>query len=65
MWTTVHSSKDEDKLRRLIRNLELQKIQTAFETVQAQISNLKLRDHEICGQFENVDWADGCWRKCS
>ena len=49
MWATVHSSKDEDDVKRIIQNMEVQKIQTVFETVQARISNLRFRDQEICG----------------
>ena len=33
--------------------------------MQARISNLKLRDHEICGLSEQVDWTVGYWRKYS
>ena len=57
MWATVHSSKDEDDVKRIIQNMEVQKIQTVFETVQAQISDLRLRDQEICGLSEHVDWT--------
>ena len=56
MWAKVQFSKD--KLRRIIQNLEVQKIQTVVETVQSQISNLNLRDHEIYDLSENVDRAD-------
>ena len=71
MWVTVQLSKDEHQLRRNIPILEVQKIQRVFETVQAQIINLKLRDHEIYGLSGSVDRADGYWRsddywrKCS
>ena len=47
MWATVHLSRDEGKLRRINRNSEVRKIQTVCETVQAQISDLRLRDQEI------------------
>ena len=45
--------------KRVIQNMEVQKIHTIFETVQAQISNLNIRDHEIHGLDEQVDWTSG------
>ena len=45
--------------------MEMQTIQTVFETVQAQMSNLRLRDQEIHGISEQVDWTDGHWKKYS
>ena len=65
MWATVHLSKDEDCFRRIFQIMEVQKIQTVFETVQAQISYLKLRDPEVYGLSEHVDWTDGHWRRYS
>ena len=65
VWATVHFSKDEDDFKRIVQILEVQKIQTFFESVQAQISNFRLRDQEIGGLSEQVDWTDGCWRKYS
>ena len=62
MSATVHLSNDEHDIRRIIQNLKVQKIQRVFETVQAQISSLKLRDHEIYGLSEQVDCTDGYWR---
>ena len=47
VWASVHLSKDEDVWKRIVENLEVQRIQTVFETVQAQISNVRLRDQEI------------------
>ena len=41
------------------------KIETIFETVQAQISTLKHRDHETHGLGEEVDWTSGHWRNYS
>ena len=61
LWATVHFRKSEDDFKRVIQNTEVQKIQTIFETVQAQISNLKNRDHEIHGFDERVDWTRGQW----
>ena len=55
-WATVHHSRDEDKLQRIIQILEVQRIQSV-ETVQAQISNLRLRDREIDGPVREM--ADG------
>ena len=49
---TVHLSKDEDDFTRI-------------QTVQAQISNLKLRDQEVYGLHDKVDWTDGHWRNDS
>ena len=65
MCATVHLSEDEDDFKRIVHKMEVQKIQTVFETVQAQISNLKLRDQEIYGLSEQVDLTDGHWRKYS
>ena len=39
MWATVHLSKDEDDFKRAIQHVEVRKIETNFEMVQAQISN--------------------------
>ena len=64
MWATVHLSKDPDDTR-IIQKVEVQKIQTVLETVQVQISNLKLHDEEINGLPKQVDWTDGHWRKYS
>ena len=50
----MHVSKDEDDFKRAIQNMEVRKIETIFETVQAQISNLKNRDQEIHGLEEQV-----------
>ena len=55
---TVHRSKDEDKLRRIIQNLQVQEIQRI-------ISSFKLRQHKFYGLSEKVGWADGHWRKYS
>ena len=49
---TVHLSKDEDDFTRI-------------QTVQAQIRYLKLRDQEVFGLHDKVDWTDGHWRKHS
>ena len=49
---TVHLSKDEDDIKRRSQKMEVEKIQTVCETVQAQISNLEVRDQEICGIHE-------------
>ena len=64
MWATVHLSTDQDD-KRNIPNVEVQKIQTVSETVQVQISNLKLHDEEINGLPEQVNWTDAHWRKYS
>ena len=40
MWATVHLSKDEDDFRRILQILEVHRIQTVFETVQAQIGKV-------------------------
>ena len=37
--------------------------QTIFDTVQAVIQNLQLQDDELPGLSEEVDWADGHWRR--
>ena len=57
-WATVHLREDEYDFKRIIQILELQRIQTIFETVQAQISNFKLRDQEILVLPEHVNWTD-------
>ena len=45
--------------------MEVQKIQTILEKVQAQISNLEFRHQEICALSEQVDWTDCHWRNYS
>ena len=55
----------EDKLQRIIPSLEVQRIQTVFDTKLAQIGHLSLRDRQIYDLSENVDWAGGYWRKFS
>ena len=35
MWAAVYLSKDDEDLKRIIQNLEVQKILTIFETVHA------------------------------
>ena len=65
VWATVYLSKDEEDLKRDIQNMEVRKIETFFETVQAQSSNLKNRDHEIHGLEETVVWTSGNWRHYS
>ena len=42
MWAKVHLSKDEADFKRAIQNMEVRKIETIFEIVQAQISHLKI-----------------------
>ena len=59
------SAKDGDDLKRTVQIMEVLKIQTVFETVQAQVSNLKLRNQEHHGLHEKVDWTGGHWRKYS
>ena len=49
--------------KRVIQKMELRKIQMISETVQAQTSNLKNRDHEIHELLEHVDWTGGHQRK--
>ena len=56
---------NEDDFKRIIQNMEVQTNQTVFETVQPQISNLKLSDREICGLHEEVVWTDDHWGQYS
>ena len=63
MWVKVRLSKDEDDFKRIIQNMVVQRIYIVFETVQAQIRNLRLRDQEIYGSSEQVDWTDAHWNK--
>ena len=55
MWAAAYLSKHEKDFKQVIQNLEVWKIETIFGTVQAQISNLKHRDHARCGLEEEVD----------
>ena len=48
LWAAAH----QDMLRRIIQNSEVQRIQTVFETLQAQISTLRLCDQGIYGLYE-------------
>ena len=54
----MHLSKDEEEFSRIDLKYEGAKIQTIFETLQAQISNLKLHEQENCWFSEQVDWTD-------
>ena len=65
MWAAVYLSKDEDDFNRASQNKEVRRTQTIFKTVEAQISNLKNRDHEIHGLEATVDWISGLWRNSS
>ena len=51
--------KDEEDFEQAIQKLEMRQFGSIFETAQAQISNLKHRDHEIYGLEEEVDWTSG------
>ena len=44
MWAVVHLCKDIEELKCAIQNMEVRKIESIFETVQAQISRLKFCD---------------------
>ena len=58
MWAAAYLSKHEEDFKQVIQNLEVWKIETIFGIVQAQISNLKHRDHARCGLEEEVDtWS--------
>ena len=35
VWSTVHHSKDEEKLQCIVQILQVQKVETIFNTVQA------------------------------
>ena len=61
----VGNGKGEDDLKRIIQIVEVPRTPKVFETAQAQISDLRLRDHEIYGLPEQVDWTDGHWEKYS
>ena len=65
MCAAVYFSKDNEELTCAIQDMEVRKIETIVETVQAKISNLKYRDQEIYGPEEAVDWTSGHWRNCS
>ena len=54
-WATRYLSKDNEEFNSVIQNVGERKIETIFEPVQAQISNLKYRDHETYGLEEAVD----------
>ena len=65
MWPAVYLSKDDEDFNCTIQNMEMLRIETICETMQAQISNLKYRDQEIHGLEEAVGWTSGHWRMCS
>ena len=65
VWAAVYISKDNEVFKYAIQLMERWPIETIFETVQAQISNLKHRDHEIYGLEEEVHWTSGHLRKYS
>ena len=54
MWATMYFSEECEACQRAIQNLEICNIGTMFETVQAQISNLKHGAHEIYGFDEYI-----------
>ena len=64
-WATVCLSKDEEDFKRVIQKKDVRMIQTIFETMQAQISNLKHCDHDAHGLEEQVSWTSGHWGKYS
>ena len=57
MWATVHLTRNVEQSERIVQNLEVQKIQTVLDTVQATIVNLRLHDEEIpwCIQRSGLD----------
>ena len=44
---TMHLSRAGDQSQRIIQSLDVQRIQTVFEAVQAQIKDLRLRDQKF------------------
>ena len=61
----ARNGKGEDDVKHIIQIVEVPRTPKVFETAQAQISDLRLRDHEIYGLPEQVDWTDGLWEKYS
>ena len=60
MWATMCFSEECEACQRAIQNLEICNIGTMFETVQAQISNLKHGAHEIYGFDEYIGFESRC-----
>ena len=58
----VYLSKDNEEFTCAIQNVEVRKIETIFERVQARIGILQYRVHQIYGLEETVDWTSGHWR---
>ena len=51
-WAAVHLSGNGDQVHCIIHFGEVQKIQTVFGAVQAQIKNLRLQNEELHGESE-------------
>ena len=49
MWAVPHFSEDDEKSRLILKYLQVHKIQTIIETVQAQLNNLTYRDSQKFG----------------
>ena len=60
----MHLSRNRGQFHRIVHFGEVQKIQTVFDTVQAQIKNLRLQDKELHGVSEQKRiWQEGHWSK--
>ena len=64
-WAAVHLSGNGDQVHRIIQNWEeVQKMQTVFGAVQAQIKNLRLQNEELHGVSEKSGLdKKGHWSK--
>ena len=65
MWAVLHLGKDGDEFGRILKNLEVRKVQTIIETVQAQMDNLIYRDSEVFGSSSVPELFDYGWTHIS
>ena len=56
MWANEHLSKDEAQFQRLLRNQEIESIETLFTSVQNHIQDLQ--DEEFSSLTDQLEWYD-------
>ena len=63
-WAAVHLSRNGYQFHRIVHFREVQKMQTVFDTVQAQRTYLQLQDKELhCESDKERIVQEGHWRK--
>ena len=65
MWATVHLSQEEDDFKRIVQNLEVQKIQTSSKRCKRRSATSNSVMKTSTDFSDQVDWTDGHWRNDS